>query len=62
MLSLITITAVWLTYLLPISSGITMAEAGYSAFIDQFIAVIIGYFAYVLVRKTMLSKPQATSN
>jgi hypothetical protein len=39
-----------------------MTEAGYSAFIDQFIAVIIGYCAYVLVSKTTLPKAQAASN
>ena len=58
----IIITSVWLTFLLPISSGISMAEAGYSAFIDQSIAVIIGYCAYVLVGKTMFPKTQASSN
>jgi len=55
------ITSIWLTFLLPISSGISMTEAGYSAFIDQFIAVIIGYCAYVLVGKTMLPKAQAAN-
>ncbi|MGA8856689.1 MAG: hypothetical protein WB643_05925, partial [Candidatus Bathyarchaeia archaeon] len=58
----VTITSLWLTFLLPMNSGISMTEAGYSAFIDQFIAVIIGYCAYVLVRKTMFPKAQAASN
>jgi hypothetical protein len=43
-------------------SGISITEAGYSAFIDQFIAVIIGYCAYFVVNKTMLTKPPTASN
>jgi uncharacterized membrane protein len=58
----ITVTSLWLTFLLPMNTGISTTEAGYSAFIDQFIAVIIGYCAYVLVCKTMLSKKQAPNN
>jgi hypothetical protein len=54
----VVITSLWLTYLLPITSGISTTEAGYSAFIDQFIAVIIGYCTYVLAAKTMLTEPQ----
>jgi hypothetical protein len=52
------ITSLWLTYLLPITSGISTTEAGYSAFIDQFIAVIIGYCVYVFAARTMFTKPQ----
>jgi uncharacterized membrane protein len=56
------ITSLWLTFLLPMVSGISTTEAGYSAFIDQFIAVIIGYCAYFVVNKTMLTKPSTASN
>jgi len=61
-LAYVILTSLWLTFLLPISSGISMTEASYSAFIDQFIAVMIGYCAYAFVRKTMLPKAQAASD
>ena len=56
------ITSLWLTFLLPMVSGISTTEAGYSAFIDQFIAVIIGYCAYFLVNKTMPTKPPTANS
>ncbi len=56
------ITSLWLTFLLPMVSGISTTEASYSAFIDQFIAVMIGYCAYFVVKRTMLTKPPTASN
>lgn len=50
----IVITALWLTFLLPTVSHVSLTVAAYSAFIGQFIAVIIGYLGYVLAIKTML--------
>lgn len=61
-LAYVAITSVWLTYLLPLVSDVSTTEAGYSAFICQFIAVMIGYCVYVLVNKTFLTKPSAASN
>ncbi len=58
----IIITSLWLTYLLPTTSGISTTEAAYSAFIGQFIAVIIGYLAYLLVSKTMLAHRPTADN
>ncbi len=46
------ITSLWLSFLLPLISGASTTEAAYSAFIGQFIAVMIGYLVYVLVSKT----------
>jgi hypothetical protein len=42
----IVLTSLWLTFLLPITTGISTIEAAYSAFLGQFIAVIIGYGGY----------------
>ena len=56
----VVITSLWLTFLLPLISGISTSEAAYSAFIGQFIAVMIGYLAYVLVNKTTLPQSPAT--
>lgn len=55
----IVITSLWLTFLLPFTTGISTNEAAYSAFIGQFIAVMIGYLGYVAVTKTML--PQTST-
>ncbi len=49
----IVITSLWLSVLLPLTQGIPTTEAAYSAFVGQFIAVMIGYLAYLLARKTM---------
>jgi uncharacterized membrane protein len=56
------ITSLWLTYLLPTVSGISTTEATYSAFIGQFIAVMIGYVPYVLANKTMATQRPTASN
>jgi len=48
----VVITSLWLSYMLPIVNGTPSAVAAYSAFAGQSIAVIIGYFGYmVAVRK-----------
>ena len=48
----VVITSLWLSYMLPIVNGTPSAVAAYSAFAGQSIAVIIGYFGYVVaVRK-----------
>ncbi len=57
----VVITSLWLTFLLPLISGISTTEAAYSAFVGQFIAVLIGYLAYVLVSKTMLPHSSTTN-
>lgn len=57
----IILTSVWLTFLLPITSGISTTEAAYSAVVGQGIAVTIGYLAYVFVRKSM-PKQLSTAN
>ena len=44
----VAITSLWLTYLLPITTGISTVEAAYSAFLGQLIAVMIGYVGYRL--------------
>ena len=46
----VVITSAWLTYLLPITTGVSTIEAAYSAFVGQFIAVIIGYGGYRVAR------------
>ena len=53
----VVITSLWLTYLLPITTGITTTEAAYSSFLGQFIAVMIGYGAY---RLAMTERPSQT--
>ena len=58
----IIITSTWLTFLLPMLSGISTTEAAYSGFVDQTIAVMIGYVVYVIVRKTMFTQPAGASS
>lgn len=58
----VVITSLWLTFLLPTVSNVSLTVAAYSAFIGQFIAVIIGYLAYVFVTKTMLPQRTPRSN
>jgi len=55
----VVITSLWLTYLLPITTGVSTLEAAYSAFLGQFIAVIIGYGGYRLA--ITQRSPQNTS-
>jgi len=47
----IILTSAWLTYLLPITSGISTTEAAYSALLGQAIAVMIGYAAYLAANR-----------
>ena len=55
----IIITSLWLSYILPIVNGTPPDVAAYSAFAGQSIAVIIGYFAYLLaVRKIVPKKAE----
>jgi uncharacterized membrane protein len=61
-LAYVAITSLWLTYLLPIVSGVSTIEAAYSAFVCQLIAVMIGYCAYVLVSKSIPTTPSTGNN
>jgi uncharacterized membrane protein len=57
----IVMTSTWLTYMLPITSGVPLTVAAYSAFLGQGIAVMLGYAAYVAVKASMFpKKPAAT--
>ena len=47
----VVITSLWLTYLLPITTGVSMNYAAYSAFLGQFIAVMVGYVGYVVANR-----------
>ena len=57
----IVLTSVWLTYMLPITSGVSTAVATYSAFAGQTVAVILGYAAYLGVKVSMFPKKPATT-
>jgi uncharacterized membrane protein len=57
----ILITSLWLSFMLPAASKVPTSLAMYSAFLGQFIAVIIGYVAYVVVHKTMVGQRQGAS-
>ncbi len=56
----VTITSLWLTFLLPITQGISSTDAAYSAFLGQAIAVMIGYIVYALAKKSMPTEVQTT--
>jgi uncharacterized membrane protein len=47
----VVITSLWLTYLLPITTGVSMNYAAISAFLGQFIAVMIGYVGYLIANR-----------
>jgi uncharacterized membrane protein len=49
------LTSTWLTYLLPLTSGVSTAAAAPSAFLGQTIAVLIGYGGYVVASRTKAS-------
>jgi uncharacterized membrane protein len=51
----IILTVAWLTYLLPVTSGVSTAVAASSAFIGQAIAVLIGYGSYILASRIRAS-------
>lgn len=62
----IILTGVWLTYLLPITSGISTSAAASSAFLGQAIAVLIGYGGYLIAKRIKSSvdspaQPQPTT-
>ncbi len=52
----IVLTSLWLAILIGTTSNVSMSLATYSTFVGQFIAVIIGYLAYLAVRRTMLDQ------
>ena len=56
----IILTSAWLTYLLPITSGISTNDAALSAFLGQTIAVMIGFGGYLLANRmrSSLGSPQ----
>jgi len=62
-LAYIILTTAWLTYLLPITSGISTSDAATSAFLGQVIAVMIGYVGYLAAAKlrTSVTAVQQTS-
>jgi uncharacterized membrane protein len=55
----IVITSAWLTYMLPVTSGVPPTLAAYSAFLGQTIAVMLGYAAYLVVTVFMFPKKPA---
>ena len=60
-LSYVVITGLWLSMTLPITKpGLSSSLATLSAFADQFIAVMVGYMAYLFATRTMTtpSHPQ----
>lgn len=54
----VVITSLWLTFLLPMISGISTTDAAYSSFLCQFIAVMVGYVAYTIAKRSIHSQPQ----
>ena len=59
----ILLTSLWLSFLLPtVNKGTTAVAAAYSAFAGQFVAVMIGYVAYLFVTRTMLPKKNEPVN
>lgn len=53
------ITGIWLSFTLPIvKPELSSSLATFSAFADQFIAVMVGYLGYLLATKTMGSPTQ----
>jgi hypothetical protein len=57
----ILLTTAWLTYLLPITSGISTNNAALSAFLGQAIAVMIGYFGYLAANRIRASSSTPTA-
>ena len=54
-LAYVLLTTAWLTYLLPITSGVSTSDAATSAFLGQIIAVMIGYVGYLATTKLRTS-------
>lgn len=57
----IILTSAWLTYLLPITSGISTSDAAFSALLGQAVAVLLGYVGYLAANR-MRSSPSSTTN
>ena len=57
----IILTSAWLTYLLPITSGISISDAAFSALLGQAVAVLLGYVGYLAANR-MRSSPSSTTN
>lgn len=55
----IVITSLWLSFMIPTVSKVPTSLAMYSAFLGQFIAVVIGYVGYVVVHKRVLGPRQS---
>ena len=53
----IILTGIWLTYLLPLTSGVSTAVAASSVFLGQTIAVLVGYVGYVAATRIRMSAP-----
>jgi len=51
----IILTAAWLTYLLPLTTGVSTNAAASSAFLGQTIAVLIGYGGYTIANRIRTS-------
>ena len=56
----IILTGIWLTYLLPITSGVSSATAASSAFLGQAVAVLIGYVGYNVANRIRASSSRAS--
>jgi uncharacterized membrane protein len=61
-LAYIILTTAWLTYLLPITSGISTGDAATSAFLGQTIAVLIGYAGYLAAKRLKTSTAPAAED
>ena len=57
----VVVTGIWLSLTLPIlNPEVSSSVAALSAFVGQFIAVMVGYFGYLLARRTVSPATQAT--
>ena len=56
------LTSAWLTYLLPVTSGVSTTTAASSAFLGQAIAVFIGYGGYLVANRIRAPASVATES
>jgi uncharacterized membrane protein len=56
----ILLTSLWITFLLPQISNVSTSYAAESAFLEQTLAVMIGYVGYLIAKRTM-ANPNVTS-
>ena len=56
----ILITSLWISYLLPQISNVSTSYAEASAFLEQSLAILVGYVAY-LIAKRSIANPNVTS-